>query len=76
MNFEFSPQEQKVLKEVRAFLKSEVTHALKAESLAIGYCFGGELGRNFVRKFATNRWLVPNWPEAYDGMANQRGAAL
>ncbi len=68
MNFEFSPQEQKVLKEVRAFLKSEVTHALKAESLAIGYCFGGELGRNFVRKFATNRWLVPNWPEEYGGM--------
>jgi len=76
MNFEFSLQEQKVLKGARAFLKSEVTHALKAESLAIGYCFGGELGRNFVRKFATNRWLVPNWPEAYGGMANQRGTAL
>ena len=68
MDFEFSPQEQAVLKEVRAFLKSEVTPELKAESLAIGYCYGGELGRKFVHKFAANRWLVPNWPEAYGGM--------
>jgi alkylation response protein AidB-like acyl-CoA dehydrogenase len=68
MEFEFSPQEQKVLKEVRAFLKSEITPELKAESLAIGYCYGGELGRKFVRKLAANRWLVPNWPEEYGGM--------
>lgn len=68
MDFEFSPQEQAVLKEVRAFLKSEITPELKAESLAIGYCYGGELGRKFVHKFAANRWLVPNWPEEYGGM--------
>jgi len=68
MDFEFSPQEQAVLKEVRAFLKSEITPELKAESLAIGYCYGGELGRKFVHKFAANRWLVPNWPEKYGGM--------
>ncbi len=68
MDFEFAPQEQAVLKEVRAFLKSEITPELKAESLAIGYCYGGELGRKFVHKFAANRWLVPNWPEKYGGM--------
>lgn len=68
MDFEFSPQEQKVLEEVRAFLTSEITPELKAESLAIGYCYGGELGRQFVRKFAAKQWLVPNWPEEYGGM--------
>ena len=68
MDYEFSEQEQNILKEVRAFLKSEVTPELKAESLAIGYCYGGELGRKFVHKFAANRWLVPNWPEEYGGM--------
>jgi alkylation response protein AidB-like acyl-CoA dehydrogenase len=68
MDFQFSQQEQKVLEEVRAFLKSEVTPELKSESLSIGYCYGGELGRKFVHKFASNGWLVPNWPEAYGGM--------
>ena len=68
MDFEFSPEEQKVLKEIRTFLKSEVTSELKAESLAIGYCYGGELGRKFVHKFAANGWLVPNWPEEYGGL--------
>ena len=68
MDFEFSEQEQNILKEVRAFLKSEITPELKAESTAIGYCYGGELGRKFVHKFAANRWLVPNWPEEYGGM--------
>lgn len=68
MDFDFSAEEKKTLKEVRAFLKSEVTPELKAESLALGYCYGGELGRKFVHKFATNRWLVPNWPEEYGGM--------
>ena len=49
MDFEFSAEEKKVFEEVRAFLKSEITPELKAESLAIGYCYGGELGRKFVR---------------------------
>ena len=68
MDFEFSAQEQKVLKQVRAFIKSEVTPELQAESLAIGYCYGGKLGREFVRKFAANGWLVPNWPAEYGGL--------
>lgn len=68
MDFEFSPEEQKVLQEVRAFLESEITPELKAESLAIGYCYGGRLGREFVRKFAANGWLVPNWPNEYGGL--------
>jgi alkylation response protein AidB-like acyl-CoA dehydrogenase len=68
MDFEFSAEEQNVLKEVRAFLESEITPELKAESLAIGYCYGGELGRKFVRKFAANGWLVPNWPKEYGGL--------
>ena len=68
MDFEFSPEEKKVLKEIRTFLKSEVTSELTAESLAIGYCYGGEMGRKFVQKFAANGWLVPNWPEEYGGL--------
>jgi alkylation response protein AidB-like acyl-CoA dehydrogenase len=68
MDFEFSPEEQEVLKEVRAFLESESTPELEEESLRIGHCYGGKEGRKFIKKFAANGWLTPNWPEEYGGM--------
>ena len=68
MDFEFSPEEQKVMDDVRAFIKAEKTPELLEETLAIGYCYGGKLGRKFIQKFAANGWLVPNWPEEYGGL--------
>ncbi|MBL7226233.1 MAG: acyl-CoA dehydrogenase family protein [Desulfobacteraceae bacterium] len=68
MDFEFLPQEQEVLKEVRAFLKSESYPELKEESYELGHCYGGPQGRKFIKKFAANGWLTPSWPEEYGGM--------
>jgi len=68
MDFEFSPEEQKVIDDVRAFIKAEATPELLEETLSIGYCYGGKLGRQFFQKFAKNGWLVPNWPEEYGGL--------
>lgn len=68
MDFEFSPEEQEVLKEVLAFLESESTPKLEEESIQIGHCYGGKEGRKFIKKFAANGWLTPNWPEEYGGL--------
>ncbi|MBI4765336.1 MAG: acyl-CoA dehydrogenase family protein, partial [Deltaproteobacteria bacterium] len=38
------------------------------ETLQIGFCYGGKLGREFIRKFASNGWLTPNWPREYGGL--------
>ncbi len=68
MEFSFSPEEEKLLEEVRAFLKSEVTDALLAESEELGHIYGGREGRKFIRKFAAHGWLIPNWPPEYGGL--------
>lgn len=68
MDFEFSPEEKKVLEQVRAFIDAEATPELKEESLRIGHCYGGVEGRKFIKKFAANGWLTPNWPEEYGGL--------
>ncbi len=68
MDFSFSPEEEKLLKEVRSFLKSEVTDAVLAESEKLGYIYGGREGRKFIQKFAAHGWLTPNWPTEYGGL--------
>jgi 3-oxocholest-4-en-26-oyl-CoA dehydrogenase alpha subunit len=68
MDFEFRPEEKRVLQEVRRFIQAESTPEMLEETLSIGNCYGGKLGRQFIRKFAANGWLVPNWPEAYGGL--------
>jgi 3-oxocholest-4-en-26-oyl-CoA dehydrogenase alpha subunit len=68
MNFEFTPEEEKVRQEVRDFLKKEVTPELIAESNETGRCYGGPESRKFMKKFAANGWLAPNWPKEYGGL--------
>lgn len=68
MDFQFSAEEKKLLKDVRLFIKSESSPELLEETLSIGYCYGGKLGRKFINKFAANGWLVPGWPEEYGGL--------
>jgi len=68
MEFSFSPEEQKLLEDVRRFLKSESTPALLSESQELGYIYGGREGRKFIQKFAARSWLTPNWPEKYGGL--------
>jgi alkylation response protein AidB-like acyl-CoA dehydrogenase len=68
MDFQFSPEEDSVLKDVRAFIKSEATPELLEETHELGHIYGGKEGRKFIKKFAANGWLTPNWPEEYGGL--------
>ena len=68
MDFEFSKEDKKLLAEVRAFIQEEATLELKKESAELGLIYGGQLGREFIRKFAAKGWLTLNWPEEYGGL--------
>jgi len=68
MDFSFSPEERKLLEDVRAFLRSEATPELLTETQQLGYIYGGKEGRKFIKKFAAKGWLTPNWPEEYGGL--------
>ena len=68
MDFQFSPEEQEVINNVRAFIREESTPEMLEESLSIGHCYGGKLGRKFIQKFASHGWLCPNWPKEYGGL--------
>jgi alkylation response protein AidB-like acyl-CoA dehydrogenase len=72
MDFQFSPEEQKLLEEVRAFLKKEPTPELLEETQGLGFIYGGEEGRRFIEKFAARGWLTPNWPKEYGGLGSSQ----
>jgi alkylation response protein AidB-like acyl-CoA dehydrogenase len=76
MDFSFSPEERKLLEEVRAFLKFESTPELLSETQELGWIYGGKEGRKFVKKFAAKGWLTPNWPEEYGGLGTSSTAAF
>jgi 3-oxocholest-4-en-26-oyl-CoA dehydrogenase alpha subunit len=61
-------EEQKVLEEVRRFIKKEVTPELIEESRHLEWMYGGPEGRKFIQKFAVNGWLTPCWPVEYGGL--------
>jgi len=68
VDFAFSKEEQKLLEEVRTFLKEESTPELLEESRLLGYIYGGPEGRRFIKKFAAQGWLTPNWPKEFGGL--------
>ena len=68
MDFDFSKEERKILDDVRRFIRSESTPDLLEETHQLGHIYGGPEGRKFIRKFAANGWLTPNWPEEYGGL--------
>jgi 3-oxocholest-4-en-26-oyl-CoA dehydrogenase alpha subunit len=68
VDFAFSTEEQKLLDEVRAFLRSESNPELLEESRQLGFIYGGQEGRRFIKKFAARGWLTPNWPKEYGGL--------
>ncbi|MBT7697554.1 MAG: acyl-CoA dehydrogenase [Desulfobacterales bacterium] len=68
MDFVFTKEEEKVISEVREFIKKESTPELLKETHELERIYGGKLGREFIKKFAANGWLCPNWPEEYGGL--------
>jgi len=76
MDFSFSTEELRLLEKVRSFLKSEAPPELLSETQKLGYIYGGEEGRKFIKKFAANGWLIPNWPEEYGGLGTSSTVAF
>jgi 3-oxocholest-4-en-26-oyl-CoA dehydrogenase alpha subunit len=68
MEFDFSADEKKILEEVRKFIQKEITPEVIDETKKMGGVFGAPHARAFIRKFAANGWLTPNWPEEYGGL--------
>ena len=68
MEFGFNQAEDKIFKEVKAFIKRETTPDLVAESLNLGLIYGGKEGRKFIKKLAQKGWLTPDWPKEYGGV--------
>jgi alkylation response protein AidB-like acyl-CoA dehydrogenase len=63
MDFRFTEQENELIKNVRAFIRQESTPELLEETRELSGIYGGIEGRKFIRKFAANGWLTPNWPK-------------
>jgi 3-oxocholest-4-en-26-oyl-CoA dehydrogenase alpha subunit len=70
MDFDFSKTEKKVIEDVRRFIQSESTSKLLEETHRLGHIYGGPEGRKFIKKFAANGWLTPNWPEEFGGLGS------
>jgi len=68
MDFCFKEEEERIVQEVRKFLRDQVTPELVNETLDLGLIYGGEEGRKFIKKFASKGWLTPNWPKEYGGL--------
>lgn len=68
MDFGFTPEEEKLRREVRDFLQKEVTPEVIAE--VAEYCGGAGpvFGRKFIQKMGARSWLCPTWPKEYGGL--------
>jgi hypothetical protein len=58
MEFQFTQENQEIIREVRAFIKKEATPELLQEAHEMEYIYGGPEGRKFTKKFAANGWLA------------------
>jgi alkylation response protein AidB-like acyl-CoA dehydrogenase len=68
VDFDFSQEEQQVIRDIRQFIAREATPALLKESLANEHMNGGPEARKFFAKFAPKGWLTPSWPRQYGGL--------
>jgi alkylation response protein AidB-like acyl-CoA dehydrogenase len=68
MEFRFTPEEEKLVKEVHDFLEREVTPQLVAECFELGFIYGGPEGRKVIPKMGASGWLCPTWLKEYGGL--------
>jgi hypothetical protein len=68
MDFQLSPEEERLRREVQGFIAQEATPEMLEETRELGMIYGGPLGRQFVQKLAARGWLTPNWPAEYGGL--------
>ena len=67
MDFQFSPEELALQKEVRNFLKTEMPPQVPYE---VEHEMGweGPYTRAFVKKLGAKHWLTASWPKEYGGL--------
>ncbi len=63
-----STEEQAIVTEVREYIVSEASDALREELDINETVYGGPLSRAFIKPFAARGWLAPNWPRKYGGL--------
>jgi alkylation response protein AidB-like acyl-CoA dehydrogenase len=70
MDFAFSPQVEKLRKEVVEFLRKEVTPEAVEEQKGFYRQFNqwAPLTSEIVRKMGAKGWLVPHWPKQWGGL--------
>jgi len=66
MDFHFSPEQEVLRREVRAFLDENLTDELR-EEIEQGDHTPGPLGKALLHKLGEEGWLGLGWPEEYGG---------
>ena len=75
MNFTFTPEEEQLRAEVRAFLVEHFTDNVRAENAAgkRGEGWGAAI-RDFFEKVNQERWFAWSWPTEFGGGGGDRTA--
>ena len=68
MEFSFTKEQEILRKEVRDFLKQELTDELLRETESEGHNYGSPLSREFAQKLGAKGLLTPTWPKEYGGL--------
>ena len=69
MNIEFTPEQQQLRDELRAYFKELMTPELKAElAQEFKHEGGGPLWKEAMRKLGKDGWIGLGWPKSYGGM--------
>ncbi len=68
MNLDFSPAEEKLQAEVRAFLDAELTEDMREQArLTVGVFAEWPLAQAWQKKLNGCGWAAPNWPREHGG---------
>jgi len=68
MQFNFSPEEEKLCNEVHAFLQKEITQQVIDETYVLGAAYGGPEARKIIKKIGEKGWVCPTWTSEYGGI--------
>lgn len=68
MDLDFSPAEEALRDEIRAFLDAELTEDMREQArLTVGVFAERPLARAWQEKLHRRGWAAPNWPNEYGG---------
>lgn len=70
MDFSFTPEQEALRAEIRAFLDEALDNSLRADDdVVLGIGTGeDERDRDWLKKLAKKNWVAPAWPKEYGGL--------